>query len=222
MDSVGERIKEIRTSKGYTQADLADALDTTTAAISRYEQGKREVRIPQAKAIADFLGVSVPELYGIPSERQAEIERTQETISLIRKQIEHNSEQFPDGSMQGMNESLQIAADSLERKIRDEINLAAIVHKTQVQVAQLTQSEEEAASPAPPKIDLADKRRNKRLDSLVSMFCSYPDDAQSRILDAVSTLGGLNSAGQKRAIGRIKELAELPRYQARKENDTEA
>lgn len=214
MDSVGERIKKIRTSKGVTQADLADALDTTTAAISRYEQGKREVRFPQAKAIADFLGVSLLELYGFSDERQAEIEEIQKMISNIREQMKRNSEKYPDGSMQGMDESLRQVAERLEKKVQDEINLAGVVHRAQVQAAQLTQPDGEEAFPVPAKPDLTVKRRNKRTDSLVSMFSGYPDDVQGRVLDLVSAFGQLNSAGQKHAVSRVRELTELPRYQA--------
>lgn len=214
MGSVGERIKEIRTSKGITQADLADALDTTTAAISRYEQGKREVRFPQAKAIADFLGVPVYDLYGFSGERQAEIEKIQETISDIREQMKRNLAEYPDGSMQGMDESLQQVAEMLEKNVQDELNLAGVVHRAQIRATSLMQSDKEETLPVPTKPDLAIKRRNKRTDSLVSMFSGYPDDVQGRVLDLVSVFGQLNSAGQKHAVSRVRELAELPRYQA--------
>ena len=219
MDSMGERIREIRSSKGFTQADLADALDTTTAAISRYEQGKREIRFPQAKAIADFLGVSVFELYGVSSEKQTEIERAQKMISNIREQLKRNSAEYPDGSMQGMDESLRQIAEMLEKRVQNEINLVGISHRAQVQAAQLTQPDGEEAFPVPAKPDLTVKRRNKRTDSLVSMFSGYPDDVQGRVLDLVSAFGQLNSAGQKHAVSRTKELAELPRYQAQPDAD---
>ena len=51
MDSVGERIKQIRNSKGITQAELADALGTTKATISRYESDKRELRSAQVQLL---------------------------------------------------------------------------------------------------------------------------------------------------------------------------
>lgn len=148
METVGERIKNIRTSKGFTQADLADVLDTTTAAISRYEQSKRELRLVQVQAIADFLGVSIFELYGIPSDRQAEIESTQKFIARIKEQIQKNLEN-PNETALAINEGLQLAVDSFEKKIQDEINLAAVIHKAQVEVALITSSNEAATSPAP-------------------------------------------------------------------------
>ncbi len=213
MDSVGERIKEIRLKKGITQADLAVALDTTTAAISRYELGKRERRFAQVQTIADVLGVSVFELYGFPSERQIQIENSQRMLSRIKEEIQRNSEGTPDETLQYI---LQLAADFFEKDLQETVNLATIAHNAQVQATLLSQPEKPNVPPAVQKIDLAQKRRDKRVDNLVSMFCNYSDDTQSRILNIVAIFGRLNSAGQKYAVRHIKELAELPRYQIQK------
>jgi len=58
------RIKEIRKEKGFTLAQIAEALKTTSATISRYENGTRKVPITTACKIADFLGVTLDELAG--------------------------------------------------------------------------------------------------------------------------------------------------------------
>lgn len=52
---IGEKIKEYRVKKGMTQGELAKAIGSTTAAISRYELGQREARYSQLKAMAVVL-----------------------------------------------------------------------------------------------------------------------------------------------------------------------
>lgn len=218
MESVGERIRQVRISKGITQADLAAALDTTTAAISRYELSQRELRFEQVQAIANELGVSVFELYGFPSERQMWMENAKKTLVAVDKQIQHNleMEQGPD-EMQitlRVNEGLKLAAEEIERQLQDEMNTAVSMHWIQVRATQTTHSDITAETTKTQQTDPVSKQRSKRLDNLIRMFNQYPDDAQNRILEVVSTFECLTSAGQKRAVGRIKELAEIPRYQS--------
>lgn len=221
MYSVGERIKKIRLSKGITQADLADSLDTTTAAISRYELGKRELRFAQVQTIAEVLGVSVFELYGFPSEQQIQLENYQKMVDRAKEYFQHKLMEKPDETTQELDESFRLAFEDIEAELRGAISIAAIMHKSQVQETLHSHPDEEQTSLAPPKLDTASKRRNKRVDSLVSMFIGYPVDVQNRLLDVVSIFGQLNSVGQKHAVGRIKELAELPRYQVQQESNTE-
>ncbi len=52
---IGEKIKEYRVKKGMTQGELAKAIGSTTAAISRYELGQREARYSQLQAMAAVL-----------------------------------------------------------------------------------------------------------------------------------------------------------------------
>lgn len=65
MATLGENIKKARIKKGITQEELATALNTTKATISRYELGKREPRSDQLKEIAKALNVTVAYLEGI-------------------------------------------------------------------------------------------------------------------------------------------------------------
>lgn len=55
-------IKVIRRQKGMTQADLAEMLGVTPAAISRYESGERIPDIVTAAKIANALGCKVDDL----------------------------------------------------------------------------------------------------------------------------------------------------------------
>lgn len=59
MDAIGERIKEARQERGLSQEELAQIINSTKSAISRYESGKRQPRIEQLKSIAAALNVDV-------------------------------------------------------------------------------------------------------------------------------------------------------------------
>ena len=56
-------LKKIRKERGMTQQDLADCLDTTPVAISRFESGARRTNTEFLAKAANALGVSVGELF---------------------------------------------------------------------------------------------------------------------------------------------------------------
>lgn len=57
MNSIGNRIRELRKKKGASQEDLARLLGVTKSTISKYELGHREISIEQLKKILDFFGI---------------------------------------------------------------------------------------------------------------------------------------------------------------------
>ena len=57
VSTIGENIKAARIRKGLTQQELAEALNTTKSAVSRYELGKREPRYRLLQEISSILGV---------------------------------------------------------------------------------------------------------------------------------------------------------------------
>lgn len=63
MATLGERIKSARLREGLTQEELAKAINTTKAAISRYESGKRNPSGGLLEKIAAVLNTTVVELY---------------------------------------------------------------------------------------------------------------------------------------------------------------
>lgn len=228
MDSVGERIKQIRISKGITQAELADAIGTTKVAISRYELNKRELRFEQAQNIANSLGVSVFELYGLSAQKERQLEKLRATIANIREVLRREADKNQDGSLlkspqdfegwQSTADELEKTADELEKDLQTVLKIVTHEHNRQVRL----QADDEDEMPEKlPQANPEIKPKNKRIDNLISMFTAYPYDVQTRILDIVATFGQLNSVGQKHAVGRTKELAEIPRYQVQQENDDE-
>lgn len=59
-----ERLKLLRDDKGFTQKDLAEALNITVSTISHYENGTREPGIEILIQMSKILGVSVDYLVG--------------------------------------------------------------------------------------------------------------------------------------------------------------
>lgn len=59
-----ERLRMLRDDKGFTQKDLAEALNITVSTISHYENGTREPSIEILIQMSKILGVSVDYLVG--------------------------------------------------------------------------------------------------------------------------------------------------------------
>jgi transcriptional regulator with XRE-family HTH domain len=63
--NMGERIKELRISKGYTQEELGKKLGLKKAAIQKYENGDVEnIKRSKIKLLADALGVTPSYIMG--------------------------------------------------------------------------------------------------------------------------------------------------------------
>ena len=56
------RLKEIRENRGLSQWELGKVTDIYPQKISDFERGRRDLRLNEAKRVADFLGVLVDEL----------------------------------------------------------------------------------------------------------------------------------------------------------------
>lgn len=65
MPTLGERIKALRIKQGFTQEQLAEALHTTKATISRYEKNQRQPRREQITEIACVLGANPDDLFNL-------------------------------------------------------------------------------------------------------------------------------------------------------------
>lgn len=62
--TIGENIKRLRRSRGMTQEQLAEILNISNAAISKWERGDSFPDITMLFPIADYFGVTVDELMG--------------------------------------------------------------------------------------------------------------------------------------------------------------
>lgn len=62
---MSNRLKILRKEKGLTQADLAKVLNTNQSQYGKYENGKTNLSIENAKILAEYFGVSIPYLLGL-------------------------------------------------------------------------------------------------------------------------------------------------------------
>ncbi len=90
---IGTRIRELRTSRGRTQDELADLLKVNKSAISRIESGERGIAVQELAVIAPFLDVSVDEVvYGDAAGKDTVLLRADgdstEAVSAATKVIE--------------------------------------------------------------------------------------------------------------------------------------
>ncbi len=81
--NIGTNIKRLRTAKSITQEQLAEAMNVTCAAVSKWERGETYPDITLLQPLAYFFGVTLDELMGYDEEKiQAEID---EVIALYRQ-----------------------------------------------------------------------------------------------------------------------------------------
>ena len=62
---MSNRLKVLRKEKGLTQANLAKVLNTNQSQYGKYENGKTNLSIENAKILAEYFGVSIPYLLGL-------------------------------------------------------------------------------------------------------------------------------------------------------------
>ncbi len=65
MVEFGEKIKELRLSKGLTQKQLAKELEQAQSTIFYWEQNKQEPNISSLKKLCEFFDVSADFLLGL-------------------------------------------------------------------------------------------------------------------------------------------------------------
>ncbi|SKS68633.1 helix-turn-helix domain-containing protein [Mycobacteroides abscessus] len=58
----GERVRDFRIDRGWTQRQLAERLSLDASAVSRLEQGTRAIRLGEAAQIAEVLGIDFADL----------------------------------------------------------------------------------------------------------------------------------------------------------------
>lgn len=64
MLNISKRISELRKEKGWSQTDLAKAVDASRDIIGKYERGEHSPSIEMTTKLADALGVTVDYLLG--------------------------------------------------------------------------------------------------------------------------------------------------------------
>ena len=80
----GNNIKEFRTKKGMTQKDLADVLNVTPQAVSRWENNEVEPSISTINQMAELFDCSIDELFG--KTKKGNIEKEDNVIINIKEE----------------------------------------------------------------------------------------------------------------------------------------
>jgi transcriptional regulator with XRE-family HTH domain len=84
--TMGERIKELRIAKGYTQEELGKILGLKKAAIQKYEKGDVEnIKRSKIKLLADALGVTPSYIMGWDNDSFFGTRRDDRLIKLWRQ-----------------------------------------------------------------------------------------------------------------------------------------
>lgn len=73
--ALGVRIMQLRKQQGFTQAELARAIEVSQQTVGAMELGDRRVTLPLVSKLAKVLVVSVEELIGITSPMRARARR---------------------------------------------------------------------------------------------------------------------------------------------------
>ncbi len=67
QEEIGSKIKQLRIEKKMTQAEVAEKMNVSSSAISKWERGLTGLDIHTACELADIFEISVSELTGKPS-----------------------------------------------------------------------------------------------------------------------------------------------------------
>jgi len=67
VKDIGRRIAELRVEKGWTQADLAEALGIAVQNVARMEQGRQDFRVRTLVRVAVTLGCEPGRLWDRPT-----------------------------------------------------------------------------------------------------------------------------------------------------------
>lgn len=81
---LGGRLRELRRRDGRTQEDLAQALDVTPQAVSRWEKNICYPDISLVPSIANYFGVTIDELFGYQNDRDRKIDAIIQEVSAFQ------------------------------------------------------------------------------------------------------------------------------------------
>lgn len=103
-----ERLKELRKKKGFTQQDVAEALNVERATYAQYELGKRSPNNDMLIKLAKFYGVTVDYIL-----------KNENSISDIREEYATNN-QAKDDFIADIGEGVEIHFKNAKRKLTPE------------------------------------------------------------------------------------------------------
>ncbi len=109
---VGQRIKEWRLRRGYTQEDLASKVGIINQRIYEYEQGRAAVSLEMLDEIAKVLSISITDL--LPETRENENSEA-ELSRLIEEYKKIKSQELRNVLIKSLFESIQVCKEKVKR-----------------------------------------------------------------------------------------------------------
>ncbi|WP_264376254.1 MULTISPECIES: WO male-killing family protein Wmk [unclassified Wolbachia] len=91
---VGQKVKNWRLERGYTQKDLAEKIGVKYWVILQYEKGNRRISIERLYAIADALSVSITDLIPASKEKIGFKNEEGEILNLVREYKKINDQEL--------------------------------------------------------------------------------------------------------------------------------
>lgn len=138
-EELGQEIRRLRTSQGYSQEDFARVSGIDRTYISDVEQGKRNISIDNIEKIAKALNITLPELFSFNRPIQKTIiltvngeefilESNKELTRDIKDHIEAIADYFYDEDNAWFTEdmyemSTYEIADLFEQVVKDEVGI---------------------------------------------------------------------------------------------------
>ena len=93
-EKTGQLITELRKEKGLTQKQLAEALNVTDKAVSKWERGLSFPDISMLEPISELLGVSIMEILAGERQNGEETMSREEAQDLINASVELSEEEI--------------------------------------------------------------------------------------------------------------------------------
>lgn len=247
METIGQRIAEERKKAGMTQAQLAAKLNVTPQNISQYERGIKNPKIGTLNKIANALGVPITELDPsaihslrfIPIGKRIENERIAQGVSVeeLASRLGISPEkvrEYERGDVVPSKHTMCLIADGLGVKaimafypVMNEMELQKGIEEIS-EIFSDKETEEEGKEYIQNLCDGKSFIRGLRDDAkyfeIVPFYAAEARHSSNvekcPIYSKMNTLlDKLNEEGQRKAIERVEELTEIPRYQLRTDGE---
>jgi transcriptional regulator with XRE-family HTH domain len=74
IEEIGNRLREARQYRGYSQKEIADILEVSRSTISLMENGRRKIEATELQKLAEFYDVSIDRLLGEQDDQESDSE----------------------------------------------------------------------------------------------------------------------------------------------------
>ena len=93
-ERTGQLITELRKEKGMTQKQLADALNVTDKAVSKWERGLSFPDISMLEPISEVLGISIMEILAGKRQDESDTISREEALEIVNASVELSDEEI--------------------------------------------------------------------------------------------------------------------------------